>query len=200
MSAAAKEKRGKPRQQALPRLMAAGPSLRQAYFELIRDAVFRIAIPPAKELEFFIGFVFGVITMVAAALAINAFYAIPVPVVLLLLVLPWSVMSGVFFSRAISLPDRGIFGLRERVDMERADYKYRLKRAAIEKRRRQLRASGASNEETESQLADEEQAAMKQYLAELDHIDSARKALESDEAHKMLGPGGERDDEDKTGK
>jgi len=103
---------------------------------------------------------------------------------LLFVMLPLSLVTGIAFARVFNLrrqARQALFTFQEVQDMERAEYRYRQKRLAIEGMRPQLQAT---------QIEDAHREALMKFLTDLDQSEPARQVLASETFKRMLGSGG----------
>lgn len=184
------QKREPDRQQTLGQLakQLAASSLIGDYLAVIRGAVRRTVIPPTKEVEFFFGAVGGFIASFLACGLLAMMLALPAPMALLFVMLPFTLASGVLVSRVVTLRKKPVFTFPEERELERSESLYRQKTLAIAERRKELQTAGLSDKEIEARLGDASDKALMQLLDDLDRIKPAHAAMMSEQSRRMLGP------------
>lgn len=150
------------------------------FSDLFNGALRRTVVPPTKEVEFFVGVFIGFIASIIICWLLAFFIPLPVSMAMLFVMIPLCLVTGIASARVFNIGRRGLFTFQEVQDLERADYRYRQKRLAIDAMRPQLPAA---------QIEDAHQKALMRYLEDLDQSEPARKVLKSEALTRMLTPG-----------
>lgn len=143
------------------------------YLDIVRKAVRRTLIPPRKEGEFFFGCVAGFILSCLISLGLTLFIPVPAPMVVLFVMLPSTLASGILSARVFSFPGQ-IFKLSEERDLERSEFLYQRKRLALEQRAAELKEANHDPREIEEKLGETRDRLLAEHLDALDHIPGVR--------------------------